>query len=99
MLVPRLFFRWEGGGARVKKTHQRHLTSLLTLLMLKGKLRYERCPVALGWGMISTGGHPDNNIAPAMKAARNGELVAVYSRDQGRGDAFAENPGAEAAYD
>ena len=55
--------------------------------------------MALGWGMISTGGHPDNNIAPAMKAARDGELVAVYSRDQGRGDAFAEKHGAKAAYD
>jgi 1,5-anhydro-D-fructose reductase (1,5-anhydro-D-mannitol-forming) len=55
--------------------------------------------VALGWGFISTGGHPGNNIAPALTAANDGELVAVYSRDLGRGKAFAEKHGAKAAYD
>ena len=33
-----------------------------------------------------------------MSAAAGGELVAVYSRDQGRADAFAERHGARAAY-
>ena len=55
--------------------------------------------MALGWAFISTGGHPDNNIAPAMKAAKDADLVAVYSRDKGRGEAFAEKHGAKAAYD
>ncbi len=55
--------------------------------------------MALGWAFISTGGHPDNNIAPALKAAKDADLVAVYSRDMGRGEAFAEKHGAKAAYD
>ena len=55
--------------------------------------------MALGWALISTGGHPDNNIAPALKAANDAELVAVYSRDMGRGEAFAEKHGAKTAYD
>ena len=55
--------------------------------------------MALGWAFISTGGHPDNNIAPALKAAKDADLVAVYSRDKGRGEAFAEKHGAKAAYD
>ncbi len=55
--------------------------------------------MTLGWALISTGGHPDNNIAPAIKAAKDAELVAVYSRDKGRGEAFAQKHGAKAAYD
>ena len=55
--------------------------------------------MALGWGIISTGLHPDNKIAPAMTAAEGAELVAVYSRDRGRAEAFAEKHGAQAAYD
>lgn len=35
-----------------------------------------------GWGIVSTGKHPDIKIAPAMAAADGGELVGVYSRDQ-----------------
>ena len=55
--------------------------------------------MALGWGIISTGLHPDNKIAPAITAAEGAELVAVYSRDRGRAEAFAEKHGAQAAYD
>ena len=54
--------------------------------------------MAFGWGIISTGLHPDNKIAPAITAAADGELVAVYSRDQGRADAFATKHGASVAY-
>ncbi|MCH8279151.1 MAG: gfo/Idh/MocA family oxidoreductase, partial [Chloroflexi bacterium] len=51
--------------------------------------------MALGWGIISTGLHPDNKIAPAIRAAEGAELVAVYSRDRGRAEAFAEKHGAQ----
>lgn len=53
----------------------------------------------LGWAIISTGLHPDNKIAPAINAARDQELVAVYSRDRGRAETFAQKHGARAAYD
>src|SRR5262245_147399 len=51
-----------------------------------------------GWGIVSTGKHPDVKIAPAMAAADGGELVGVYSRDRHRAEAFAEKHGARAAY-
>ena len=35
----------------------------------------------LGWGIISTGLHPENKIAPAIARADGAELAAVYSRD------------------
>src|SRR5919197_5176731 len=54
--------------------------------------------MAFGWGIVSTGKHPDIKIAPAMAAATGGELVSVYSRDQGRADEFAKKHGARAAY-
>src|SRR5262245_40537134 len=54
--------------------------------------------MAFGWGIVSTGRHPDVKVAPAMSAAAGGELVAVYSRDQGRADDFARRHGARAAY-
>jgi 1,5-anhydro-D-fructose reductase (1,5-anhydro-D-mannitol-forming) len=54
--------------------------------------------MALGWGIISTGRHPEVKIAPAMRAAAGSEIAAVYSRDQGRADAFAQQHGARSAY-
>ena len=51
-----------------------------------------------GWGIVSTGKHPDIKIAPAMAVAGGGELVGVYSRDQRRAEAFAQTHGARAAY-
>lgn len=55
--------------------------------------------MALGWGIVSTGWHPDRKIAPAIAATPEAELVAVYSRDQKRAEAFAQTHGAHAAYD
>ena len=55
--------------------------------------------MALGWGIVSTGNHPDLKIAPAIAAARDNHLVAVYSRDRGRAQSFAEKHGADASYD
>src|SRR6059036_2658254 len=51
-----------------------------------------------GWGIVSTGKHPDIKIALAMAAADGGELVGVYSRDQHRAEAFAQKHDARAAY-
>ncbi len=53
----------------------------------------------LGWAIISTGRHAENKIAPAINAASEAELVAVYSRDRDRAEAFAQRHEAKAAYD
>ena len=54
--------------------------------------------MSFGWGIVSTGKHPDIKIAPAMAAAEGGTLVGVYSRDQQRAEAFARQHDARAAY-
>jgi len=51
-----------------------------------------------GWGIVSTGKHPDVKIAPAIAAAAGGELVGVYSRDQHRAEAFAQKHDARVAH-
>ncbi len=52
----------------------------------------------IGWAIAGIGSHSDLKIAPAMKLAKDSRLVAAYSRDQGRADAFADAHGADAAY-
>jgi predicted dehydrogenase len=54
--------------------------------------------LSLGWAIAGIGSHADLKIAPAVARARDSRLVAVYSRDQGRADAFAESHGADTAY-
>jgi predicted dehydrogenase len=54
--------------------------------------------MALGWAVISTGLHVDHKIAPAINATPDAELVATYSRDQGRAEACAQKHGAKVAY-
>src|SRR5438128_10042124 len=54
--------------------------------------------MTLGWAIITTGLHADLKIAPALNATPDAELVAVYSRDQGRAEAFAQKHGAKVAY-
>ena len=54
--------------------------------------------MTLGWAIVGIGSHAGLKIAPAMKRAEGAELVAVYSRNRGRADAFAETHGAAAAY-
>ncbi len=54
--------------------------------------------MTLGWAIITTGMHADVKIAPALNATPDAELVAVYSRDQGRAEAFAHKHGAKVAY-
>ena len=51
-----------------------------------------------GWGIVGAGKHPDIKIAPALALVGGGELVGVYSRDQGRAVAFAQKHDARAAY-
>ncbi len=54
--------------------------------------------MSLGWAIAGIGSHADLKIAPAIRRARDCRLAAVYSRDQGRADAFAAAHGADAAY-
>src|SRR5439155_3436720 len=54
--------------------------------------------MTLGWGILTAGLHADVKVAPALNAAPDAELVAVYSRDQGRAEAFAQKHGAKVAY-
>src|SRR4029450_5089087 len=54
--------------------------------------------MSFGWGIVSTGKHPDVKIAPAIAAADGGEIVGIYSRDQQRAETFAQKHGARAAY-
>ena len=55
--------------------------------------------MTLGWGIVSTGRHPDQKIVPAMKQAAGNRLIGICSRDRGRAEAFAEKHGFRAAYD
>ena len=53
--------------------------------------------MSVGWAIAGIGSHADLKLAPAMKLANDARLVAVYSRDQHRAEAFAEKHGADAA--
>ena len=55
--------------------------------------------MAIGWGFIGTGRYPDRAGAPGAALADDTELVATYSRDRGRAEAFASKHGFQAAYD
>jgi predicted dehydrogenase len=54
--------------------------------------------MAIGWALVSPGKHADSLVAPAISLAEDTQLVAVYSRDQVRADAFAAKHGAQVAY-
>ncbi len=54
--------------------------------------------MAIGWGVVSLGNFPNTRVAPAIGLAEDAELVAVYSRDSGRAEAFAREHNALAAY-
>ena len=54
--------------------------------------------MSIGWAIISCGDFAESRGAPGINQAEDAELVAVYSRDQGRGEAFAEKHGAKTAY-
>ena len=55
--------------------------------------------MTIGWGIISTGNHPDRKIVPAMKTARNTEVVAAYSRSMETAREFATKHDIPNAYD
>ena len=50
--------------------------------------------MALGWGIVGPGGIADREMAPAIAADSNSELVAVVARDPDKGRAFADKHGA-----
>ena len=50
--------------------------------------------MALGWAIVGPGGIADREMAPAILADHNSELVAVVARDPEKGRAFAEKHGA-----
>ena len=53
----------------------------------------------IGWGIISTGRHPDLKMAPAINASKGSHIAAVMSRDIGRAQAFAAKHNASTAVD
>jgi len=55
--------------------------------------------MSIGWGIVSLGRHATNKMAPAINAASNSKLAAVYSRDMRIAEEFAERHAAGAAYD
>jgi predicted dehydrogenase len=54
--------------------------------------------MAIGWAIVSTGRHADTFVAPAIGMAEDTHLIAVYSREQERAEAFASKHGAQVAY-
>ena len=55
--------------------------------------------MTIGWGIVSTGRHPDTKMAPAINEADGASLAAVMSRDIGRAEAFTQKHGSASAYD
>lgn len=51
------------------------------------------------WAIVGIGTHADVRMAPAIAAARETELAAVWSRDMGRARAFAQKHGDCRSYD
>lgn len=50
--------------------------------------------MTLGWGIVGPGGIADREMAPAIAADVNSDLVAVVARDPDKGSAFAAKHGA-----
>ncbi len=55
--------------------------------------------MTIGWGFVGTGRHPDTKVALAMGSVDGARLVAAYSRDIDRAEAFSARHGVSAAYD
>lgn len=53
----------------------------------------------IGWGIVGPGDVADTRVAPAIRQAASGRLVAVCSRSKDRAQTFASGHGAEAGYD
>lgn len=54
--------------------------------------------MSFGWAIIGIGNFADRFTAEAIRQAQDAALVAVYSRDQGRGEAFAARHGNPRVY-
>lgn len=54
--------------------------------------------MSIGWGIVGTGRHADNHMAPAITAVRDAVLAGVVSRDEDRARAFAARHQAARAY-
>jgi 1,5-anhydro-D-fructose reductase (1,5-anhydro-D-mannitol-forming) len=46
--------------------------------------------VTVGWGIVSTGRHPDVKVVPAIKQVKDAKVIAACSRDIKRAEGFAE---------
>jgi 1,5-anhydro-D-fructose reductase (1,5-anhydro-D-mannitol-forming) len=55
--------------------------------------------MSIGWGIIGIGRHADLKAVPAMKLAAETKLIATFSRDRERADAFAQKHDIQVAYD
>jgi 1,5-anhydro-D-fructose reductase (1,5-anhydro-D-mannitol-forming) len=55
--------------------------------------------MSVGWGIVGIGRHPDLKVVPAMKLAADTKLIATFSRNRGRSEAFAQKHNLPAAYD
>lgn len=55
--------------------------------------------MTVGWGIVSTGRHPDTKVVPAMKQVKDAKIIAACSRDRKRAEAFAEKHDLLRAYD
>jgi 1,5-anhydro-D-fructose reductase (1,5-anhydro-D-mannitol-forming) len=55
--------------------------------------------MSIGWGIIGIGRHSDRKAVPAMKLAAETALIAAFSRDRERAEAFAQKHNIPAAYD
>ena len=53
----------------------------------------------IGWGIISTGRHPDSKMAPAINASGDSYIAAVASQDSNRAQAFASKHNATSSFD
>ena len=54
--------------------------------------------LTIGWGIVSTGRHPDQKVVPAMRVSATTRLSAVCSQDMGRAEAFAQRHEIDTAY-
>jgi len=54
--------------------------------------------MAVRWALLGPGRHAARSVVPQMKTAASTELVAVMSRDRGRGNAFAAAHGIAKVY-
>lgn len=49
--------------------------------------------MTIRWALLGPGRHAERSVVPQLKQAAGAELVAVMSRDRGRGEAFASKHG------